>query len=139
MAYLFENEVALLVFSGGLTLGLLVFLLAYTLPMRWVVPALILLVVLQAVRPTYDADRNPSHVIRSAGLVQPLRLLKTMPELRVLALATFFYAGTQILWICIANPNSPGRTGDRSFFSDHTGVIRFEPSGVATGTSPPLD
>ena len=64
-----------------------------------IVPALVMLALLQLVRSTYDADRNPAHAIRSAGLLGPLMLLKTVPELRVLALATFFYAGTQLCFV----------------------------------------
>ena len=37
-----------------------------------------------------------------------------------------------------ANPITPGRTGDRHFFSDETAVIRYSLSGPAGSQSPPL-
>ena len=37
-----------------------------------------------------------------------------------------------------AQPNEPGTTGQRYFFTDQTGVIRFNPTGAASATSPPL-
>jgi type IV pilus assembly protein PilA len=37
-----------------------------------------------------------------------------------------------------ATPQSPGTTGDRYFFVDHTGVVRMEESSEATENSTPL-
>jgi len=37
-----------------------------------------------------------------------------------------------------AVPLTPGTTGARSFFTDETGIIRYETSGAATVNSPPL-
>ena len=49
------------------------------------------------------------------------------------------YAGDTTGWSVQANPATPGRTGNRYFFSDESGVIRFETSGVAGATGPPID
>ena len=49
------------------------------------------------------------------------------------------YAGDTTGWSVQANPATPGRTGNRYFFSDESGVIRFETSGVAGATDPPID
>ncbi|MFZ0909840.1 MAG: type II secretion system protein [Candidatus Acidiferrales bacterium] len=37
-----------------------------------------------------------------------------------------------------AYPVTPGTTGQRYFYSDQTGVIRFNPTGIASATSAPL-
>ena len=41
-------------------------------------------------------------------------------------------------WWGIGIPDVPGETGDRWFFIDHTGVIRYSTSGAADSSSPPL-
>lgn len=64
-----------------------------------VIPALLMLVLLQFIRPAYDADRDPNHVISARGLVGPLALIRTMPEIRAMALTTFFYAGVQLCFV----------------------------------------
>jgi Tfp pilus assembly protein PilE len=52
---------------------------------------------------------------------------------------TFVYAGNQFGWNVGADPAAPGQTGDRSFFIDESGVIRFSDSGLATSASQPID
>ena len=42
-------------------------------------------------------------------------------------------------WTCASSPSSAGTTGDRAFFADQTGVIRFESTGTATAASNPID
>jgi prepilin-type N-terminal cleavage/methylation domain-containing protein len=51
----------------------------------------------------------------------------------------FVYAGATNTWTCNSNPETPGTTGDRYFFVDQTGVIRFKSSGPAAATDPPID
>ena len=51
----------------------------------------------------------------------------------------FTYAGTAITWDLRADPSTPGRTGDRYFFIDESGVIRFSTTGTADATSNPID
>lgn len=101
---------------GGVLGGLIVpsLVLAYS----WefaigvqLLPALLVLLVLQFLRREYDADRNPNHLIRSAGLFQPLLLLKTMPEVRVLALVSFFYAGTQLCFVAYTSVHLTSQVG----------------------------
>lgn len=75
------------------------------------VPALLMLVLLQGVRTRYDADRDPAHVIRSAGLLGPLRLLATMREIPVLALTTFFYAGMQLCFVAYLSVHLTSQAG----------------------------
>jgi type IV pilus assembly protein PilA len=38
-----------------------------------------------------------------------------------------------------ADPVTRGVTGQRSFYTDQTGIIRFDPNGAATADSPPTD
>ncbi|MBN1444389.1 MAG: prepilin-type N-terminal cleavage/methylation domain-containing protein [Planctomycetes bacterium] len=53
---------------------------------------------------------------------------------------TFAYANPSInTWNCTADPTDPGVTGDRYFFADQTGVIRFSATGTATTADPPID
>jgi len=43
-------------------------------------------------------------------------------------------------WSCIAKPVNPGTTGNRAFYVDQSGVIRFEMDGSEPGSdSPPLE
>jgi MFS family permease len=76
-----------------------------------IVPAIIMLIALQAVRNTYDADRNPAHRIGGASLLRPLLLLKTLPEIRVLAVAAFFYAGTQLCFVAYMSVHLSSEAG----------------------------
>ena len=64
-----------------------------------ILPALLMLVLLQFIRPAYDNDRDPNHAISARGLVGPLSLLKTMPEIRAMAFMGFFYAGVQLCFV----------------------------------------
>ena len=41
-------------------------------------------------------------------------------------------------WWGTSNPDVPGQTGSRWFYIDHTGVIRWSPTGNADSSSPPL-
>ncbi len=52
---------------------------------------------------------------------------------------TFTYAGGTNTWTTSTVPTTPGTTGDRGFFVDQSGVIRFTSSGAASSTSPPID
>ena len=51
----------------------------------------------------------------------------------------FTYGGATNTWTVGSTPSTAGTTGDRGFFVDQTGVIRFAASGAATSASPPLD
>ena len=42
------------------------------------------------------------------------------------------------LYTITAQPVTPGTTGQRYFFTDQTGVIRYNPTGAASATSAPL-
>ena len=50
----------------------------------------------------------------------------------------FGYNPTGQTYTITAAPTVPGQTGDRWFFEDQTGVIRFSTSGPATASSPPV-
>jgi prepilin-type N-terminal cleavage/methylation domain-containing protein len=52
---------------------------------------------------------------------------------------TFGYTGGTNTWSCTATPTTAGTTGDRYFFVNQSGVIRFSSTGTATSASPPID
>ena len=64
-----------------------------------VVPVLALLIVLQAPRERWDADRAPGARLRLRGALASLRLLRVHRAVRRLTFATFFYAGIQLCFI----------------------------------------
>jgi len=45
------------------------------------------------------------------------------------------YAGAQNTWSCVSVPTTVGTTGDRGFFVDQSGVIRFTLDGSAPTTA----
>ena len=88
---------------GGMIAGLL--MPPLTLLMGWqmtllhqVVPALTLLIALEALRARWDAP-DASGPTRAAGFLEPLRLLKASGPLRRLTFASFVYAGLQLCFI----------------------------------------
>ena len=64
-----------------------------------VVPALVLLLVMQAPRERWDAERMPTVRLRWRGALDPLRLLRTGRAVRNLAFGAFLYAGIQLCFI----------------------------------------
>jgi type IV pilus assembly protein PilA len=50
----------------------------------------------------------------------------------------FNYVGNINDWNIVAAPEISGQTGHRSFYVDQSGVIRWEPSGIANAASPAL-
>jgi len=52
---------------------------------------------------------------------------------------SFAYSAGTSSYQIIAVPIVPGASGDRGFYVDTTGVIRFEATGAATSTSPHID
>jgi len=53
---------------------------------------------------------------------------------------TFTYAsGGANVWSCNADPQTQGTTGDRHFFCDQSGVIRFDAAAAASAASPAID
>jgi hypothetical protein len=51
----------------------------------------------------------------------------------------FTYAGGTNTYTVSAVPTTAGTTGDRGFFVDVSGVVRFAASGAATSASSPID
>ncbi len=49
------------------------------------------------------------------------------------------YLGGGLIWTCSCVPVTPGGTGDRGFYVDQSGVIRFVSMGVAGPLDSPLD
>ncbi len=51
----------------------------------------------------------------------------------------YVQGGGGTTWEVEGNPATPGRTGERYFFTDDSGVIRFATGAAATAASPPLN
>ena len=51
----------------------------------------------------------------------------------------FVYTPGTNTWSCQGNPQTAGTTGDRRFFVDQSGVIRFNSSAVASATDSAID
>lgn len=51
---------------------------------------------------------------------------------------SFNYSGSKNAYSCTANPQSAGSSGERYFFTDHSGVIRFSSTATATSASTPI-
>ncbi|HEY6430839.1 MAG TPA: MFS transporter [Acetobacteraceae bacterium] len=62
-------------------------------------PALVLLVLMELPRRTWDADRSPGRRLWSGTLLQPWRLLRDDRRLRPLSLASFVFSGVQLCFI----------------------------------------
>ena len=95
------------------------------------IPALALLLVLVYLRNQFDNDRNPAHVIQASGLFGPLVLLRTLPEIRTLALATFFYAGTQLCFVAFMSVHLVGHA-DFSLVLAGQMLAAYQISGVVS-------
>ena len=52
---------------------------------------------------------------------------------------TFDYSKNGSTWSCKADPVSEGNDGDRHFFVDQSGIIRFSAASEANATSSPID
>jgi type IV pilus assembly protein PilA len=50
----------------------------------------------------------------------------------------FTYTGGTDTWNCTGDPSTPGTTGDRFFFVDQTGVVRFSQTATATAADEPI-
>lgn len=51
----------------------------------------------------------------------------------------FAYVPSETRYELHADPIKPGNTGVRHFFTDESGIIRFDPASPATADSPPLE
>ena len=60
------------------------------------IPCLLMLALLQAIRHRYDDDRDPHRSPFREGVLRPLRLVVEDAALRRLSIAAFFYSGAQL-------------------------------------------
>ncbi|HSU07064.1 MAG TPA: MFS transporter [Acetobacteraceae bacterium] len=63
------------------------------------VPALLLLLLMEIPRRAWDSDRNPRHRLWTGVLLQPVRLLREDNRLRRLSFASFVFSGVQLCFI----------------------------------------
>ena len=52
---------------------------------------------------------------------------------------TFSYSGNQNAFSCTADPQVPGSTGNRYFYTDTSGVIRYNDGSAATASDPAIE
>ena len=52
---------------------------------------------------------------------------------------TYTFAGAENAYTCLASPVTVNVTGERSFFVDQTGVVRWHLRGAATVADPPVE
>ncbi|MEH6527072.1 MAG: MFS transporter [Sneathiella sp.] len=64
-----------------------------------IIPSIILILYFQYYRTAWDADRTPTHKLFKAEGLRPLYLLRDNPVIRLLAIASFCYAGIQLCFI----------------------------------------
>jgi MFS family permease len=124
---------------GGVCAGLIVPPLALAIGWRGAllaeIPAsLLLLVVLQAWRAEWDAERDPTHRLFGASLRQSFRLWLDNAAIRRLSVASFVYTGVQLAFIAFMTVHL---TQDANFDLVHAGwtLAAYQ---VAGGASRPL-
>ncbi|PHQ70419.1 MAG: hypothetical protein COB93_05545 [Sneathiella sp.] len=89
---------------GGVLAALLLPLLTVSFGWRMafyvqIIPAILLIIAFQYYRADWDADRRPSHRLLQSEWARPLFLLRDNPTIRLLAIASFCYAGIQLCFI----------------------------------------
>ncbi len=101
---------------GGVTAGLL--MAPLTVRFGWrvallcqTIPVLILLLAIQIPRARWDRDRNPAHPIWRASLLGPMQILRDIPAIRRLALASFVYSGLQLCFVTFMTVHLTSKAG----------------------------
>ncbi len=74
-------------------------------------PVLVLMLVLQIPRASWDSDRDPGRRIVNANLLQPLGLLRANAAVRRLALVSFVYSGLQLCFIAFMTVHLTAKAG----------------------------
>lgn len=81
----------------------------------------------------FKSYSNSLNNLRASGFIDTVLASGTKSGYR------FTYSGNANTWSTRANPTQTGTTGNRGFFIDDRGVIRFVASGNATSTSAPIN
>jgi len=89
---------------GGVLAALLLPLLTVSFGWRLafyvqIIPSVLLILAFQYYRSRWDADRRPSHRLLQSEWARPLYLLRDNQTIRLLAIASFCYAGIQLCFI----------------------------------------
>jgi len=86
-----------------------------------------------------DMDRNSQHdYANSLGHLGLLQLIDSTLSTGIrqgYVFEMYIPSDPLVTFACVAYPQSQGKSGDRSFFIDETGVIRASTSGLANDTS----
>ena len=101
---------------GGVLAGLI--MVPMTLSLGWqaallwqALPVVVVLLLLECVRHSWDADRDPSRQILSKGLFAPVQILFERPELRRLGFMSFVYSGVQLCFIAFLTVHLTSKAG----------------------------
>lgn len=96
-----------------------------------IIPAVLLIIIFQLHRKSWDADRNPDHrLLKSEGL-RPLYLLRDDKLMRVLATASFAYAGIQLCFIGFMSVHLTHKT-NLDLVAAGQALALYQISGVAS-------
>jgi prepilin-type N-terminal cleavage/methylation domain-containing protein len=92
-----------------------------------------------------EGDKDKDTVLNYATAVGPQTTANTLSNVKlvdgVLGSGTkqgymfTIVTADAFTWSCTASPAAPGKSGDRYFFVDESGVIRFATMGSATSTN----
>lgn len=74
-------------------------------------PVLVLMLLLQIPRASWDRDRDPGRAIVNANLLRPLGLLRASAAVRRLALVSFVYSGLQLCFIAFMTVHLTTKAG----------------------------
>lgn len=101
---------------GGVLAGLI--MVPMTLSLGWqtallwqALPVLVVVLLLECARRSWDSDRDPSRQILSKGLFAPLQILIDRPELRCLGFMSFVYSGVQLCFIAFLTVHLTSKAG----------------------------
>ena len=96
-----------------------------------IVPALLLLLLLQWPRRGWDADRTPGLPLLRGTALAPLRLLRSHPPLRRLSFTCFIYAGIQLCFIAFMTVHLTGSAGMTLLFAGQA-LAAYQVAGVVS-------
>jgi MFS family permease len=97
---------------AGLVMAPLTLSLGWQAALLWqTLPVLVVVLLLELVRRSWDTDRDPTRQIFSKGLWAPVQIWFDRPELRQLAFVSFVYSGLQLCFIAFLTVHLTSKAG----------------------------
>ena len=87
---------------------------------------------------TYSATTGAGGYAADLTVLSAQKLIDSVLGAGAKAGYDFFVTGTTTTFIVTASPTTPGSTGNRYFFADESGVLRYSTTAAATVASTPL-